>query len=212
MQEKITEYSLLGNDIVDLSHPDATSIHSRFSERICTDAEYEQLREFPKNSQDWLTRLWTYWSIKEAAYKAVKGFDPGLKFRWKDFDGALEPGKVRCPHGISLTVFTNAPEMSLSTQPYIHTIVYNPYFLRTSMHAHVDVISSIKADVSDEIRKIFVKNISQQFNVSPDRVSWSRNISGAPVCSVSRTFLLFNISFSHHGMYMGYVLVVAGSR
>lgn len=212
MQGKITEYPLIGNDIVDLTHPDALYIHPRFSDRICTGAEYEQLNGFPKGSPDWLNRIWTFWSIKEAAYKAVKGFDPGLKFRWKDFDAAIEPGKVRCPYGISLTVYTNAPDRSLATQYYIHTIVFNPYSTKTSMHSLVDAIASIKADASDEIRKLFIKNILPQFNVSPDRVNWSRHISGAPVCSVNGNDLPFIISFGHHGRYMAIVLVAAGSR
>lgn len=208
MQEKITEYSLLGNDIVDLSHPDATSIHSRFSERICTDAEYEQLRGFPKNSQDWLIRLWTYWSIKEAAYKAVKGFDTGLKFRWKDFDTAAEPGKVHCPYDFELSVETTP----LFTCSCLHTIVYNSNILRTSIHAQVDVISSDKYNVSDEIRQLFVSNIHEKFNFNYDQVNWNRHKSGAPICSVNKKDLPFDISFSHHGRYMGYVLVVAGSK
>lgn len=206
-----TDYPCLGNDIVDLTHPDAKDIHPRFAERICTQAELDMLSLFPQLSLPWIQQLWRFWSIKEAAFKAVKRYDPTVKFRWKDFDGALEPGMVRCPHEITLSIYTNTPDKSLSIQSYIHTIAYNSCFLRSSMHVQVDTISLKKTDISNEIRKLFVNNIHEQFNVDKDQVNWNRHISGAPVCSVNGKNLPFIISFSHHGRYMAFVLV-ASSR
>lgn len=97
---------MLGNDIVDLSHSDARNFHPRFSGRICTGSEENCLKQYKEQSAQRLISLWTIWSIKEAAFKAIKRYDTRLPFRWKAFDTALEPGKVYGPHHRVLNVKT----------------------------------------------------------------------------------------------------------
>jgi len=59
----------IGNDIVDLAHPQAIARYEdhRFISRVLTPAEQKKLRSssFPNQC------LWSFWAAKESAYKAV---------------------------------------------------------------------------------------------------------------------------------------------
>ena len=213
MPGQITDYRLIGNDIVDLTHPDAWDIHPRFAEKICTRAENKMLEIYPYKSHQWIRQLWKFWTIKEAAYKAVKRFNPSTKFRWKDFDGAIVPGKVYCPYGIILSVDTGirdaSSEIQSSTNAFIHSVVYYPRIPDFATYKQIDVVSSGKRNLSVEIRKSFAMYISKKFNFNSETVQWAKHTSGAPVCILNDNVLPFHISFSHHGTFLGYAFVVS---
>lgn len=69
---------LIGNDIVDLTHPDIRNKHldERFINRILAAKEKLML----KASSNPKLLLWTLWSGKEAAYKVLKKLIPDMIF------------------------------------------------------------------------------------------------------------------------------------
>lgn len=70
--------SRLGNDIVDLHDKDAQdrATSPRFLKRSCTEREIALC----KAAEDPHKTLWTFWAMKEAAYKALKKEDEKIPF------------------------------------------------------------------------------------------------------------------------------------
>ena len=58
---------MIGNDIIDLNYARRTSktSHPRWADKVLTANEKDQLHLFPSLT----TALWTFWALKESAYK-----------------------------------------------------------------------------------------------------------------------------------------------
>jgi phosphopantetheine--protein transferase-like protein len=82
----------IGNDIVDLTSPDSVgkSLDRRFIARVFTPEEQERIDR--SLSPD--ATLWMLWAAKEAAFKAVSKFKPGLSFAHRAYAHRDEPGKA----------------------------------------------------------------------------------------------------------------------
>jgi phosphopantetheinyl transferase (holo-ACP synthase) len=74
---------LLGNDLVDLADPETeeAALHPRFDARAFTDAERAALAR----AADRHALRWTLWAAKEAAYKAARRGDAGVRFHPREF-------------------------------------------------------------------------------------------------------------------------------
>lgn len=74
---------MLGNDVVDLTDPEALAgaSHPRFDARVFAPAERAALRA----SEDPMRLRWTLWAAKEAAYKAARQMDAGVVFSPRAF-------------------------------------------------------------------------------------------------------------------------------
>lgn len=73
----------IGNDIVDLTHPDISEKHlnTRFLNRVLSASEKADLNTTHNTKK----RLWMLWSGKEAAYKVLKKKRPELVFAHAKF-------------------------------------------------------------------------------------------------------------------------------
>jgi phosphopantetheinyl transferase (holo-ACP synthase) len=74
---------MLGNDVVDLSDPEAgeSALHPRFDERVFVASE----RALLAASREPRALRWALWAAKEAACKAARRRDPRLAFRPRGF-------------------------------------------------------------------------------------------------------------------------------
>lgn len=82
---------MIGNDVVDLADPEAreAALHPRFDARAFASAE----RELLARAADATRLRWALWAAKEAAYKAARQLDPGVRFHPREF--VVEGGSVR---------------------------------------------------------------------------------------------------------------------
>jgi phosphopantetheinyl transferase (holo-ACP synthase) len=201
---------MLGNDIVDLTHPDAVGIHPRFAERVCSNGEIQYLKQYQIRSPEWYNVLWTFWSIKEAAYKAVKRYYPDLTFRWKAFDTAVEPGKVHCPYQISLnTKKMKIPRTdSLNSEFIIHTTAFSSEILPKDIDMMVRSFNPERVLESEAVRDVASRFYTEKDNITAGSISWCKNSAGAPVGLIGGKPAPWLVSFSHHGKYIAW----AGTR
>ncbi len=205
----------LGNDIVDLYHSDARTFHPRFPERICTESEWKYLKNFIPCSSQWLETLWIIWSIKESAYKAIKQIYPDMSASWNSFETVQYPGYVRCQPGVILRVKTDIyretknrknPPGKDKMPDYIHTITCSESIPFQQIRKKTGIISSV-GNESEQVRRFIEKSIMKKWKNNPDKLTWSKHISGAPVLSANGMDTPYRISFSHHGRYLAYVLL-----
>jgi len=76
---------MIGNDIVDLGDPRTFRLHPRFDSRVFTGCERERVEDH--------TDRWLLWACKEAAFKALNGIDPSVRFVPSEFE--VQGGSVR---------------------------------------------------------------------------------------------------------------------
>jgi phosphopantetheinyl transferase (holo-ACP synthase) len=68
----------IGNDIVDLTDPEAApgAHHPRFAERVCHEVERWVIARAAAPNR----MLWAHWAAKESAFKALRQLDPSVRF------------------------------------------------------------------------------------------------------------------------------------
>lgn len=102
---------MIGNDVVDLKDIDSTDIlsNTRFIQRVFTPEEQSAIN----NSRNSLQTLWTFWAMKESAFKALSAHIPDLMFQWKRF---------QCDIDFHIVTYDSyaLPVKSMITDEYIH--------------------------------------------------------------------------------------------
>lgn len=75
---------VLGNDIVDLMDPDSdpTTLHPRFLDRAFGAEEREWMDAENTGGR---SKLWIRWAAREAAFKALRQWDPDAPCSWQEF-------------------------------------------------------------------------------------------------------------------------------
>lgn len=115
---------LIGNDVVDLRAAEAVgaACRGRFVARVCTAAEREAVASAANPDRE----LWALWAAKEAAFKAIRKADHGIRFIPRNFEvefprtrTAQSPGLVR--HGSRLLACSLC-----ATDDYVHAICRCP--------------------------------------------------------------------------------------
>ncbi len=81
--------SLIGNDVVDLSDPEAlpSPRTSRFDDRVFNDAERQRITL----SRDPIAERWSHWAAKEAGYKLVRKLNPDVIFSPRKIQVEFDP-------------------------------------------------------------------------------------------------------------------------
>jgi len=196
---------VLGNDIVDLSHTDAWNFHPRFPDRTCTPSELYYLNRWPLGSPEYIERLWMIWSIKESAYKAHKQHNPDMSGWWNSFEVMPEKGQV-ISHG-ELLLHVKAEKGYGGKEgniPYIHTLVYSPYLTLDQIKSDVTCME-VNMDQSKAVRDFTVRKLFGPDNMLwPERITWCKEKSGAPVLKISHETLKGRFSLSHHGRFVAF--------
>jgi phosphopantetheinyl transferase (holo-ACP synthase) len=194
----------LGNDIVDLADPDSdlSSYRSSFVDRVLHPSEksYFEGPEFIASKEKFQILFWSIWSLKEAAYKALKRCLPQLIF---------SPAKFSVSRNLSDINFENFHLTGSVTHQnqFIHGIVYGNQSMeqrdnRKYLGVRINHLNDFNEDtpnpsrlvrrhLSDELMKICAKS-SLTFEI----------IEKNNIPSLMLGNQCFPISYSHHGNFI----------
>lgn len=192
-----------GNDIVDLRDEDATepSENIRFLKRVLNESEIHYVFD-SKNPKE---TLWTLWSLKESAYKALKRKYLDLQFIPKDFSVNSKTLVVdwRARDCLYSVVERQRGEFIAS---YCSTtqngVVYHKY---EDYNFH-----EVKITPSAAVREFAKKKISEFWNISPEYLKIEVELY--PEIINLRTQKKLPLSMSHHGRYVAILTVLSENQ
>lgn len=172
---------MIGNDIIDISLATQTSKSSnfRFLKKIFTTEEIDEIL----NSDEPELRLWSFWSMKEAAYKAHQR---NLKFKRKldpfNYKCNLASGKVR----VDDKTFSIHTELTLD---FIHSYT-------TSENNHISFLAN-----TANLKSAIEKAISEANNLKNSEIEYFKDANCLPVYGLQNSSSFLPISLSHHGKF-----------
>lgn len=195
----------VGNDVVDLGDPEnqPQAIHPRFDERAFTARERRHLAD-----RDTAHRTrWLLWSAKEAAFKAARKLDPGVRFLPRRFTVELEGeagATVRHSAGLFDVTFTGAED-------WVHAVASVAEGVRGVRTAMVERVRAAAGpgDVSARVRILARERIARLLSVPADEVRIV-SCAGIPVARRAGHRLPIDVSLSHHGRFLALALSAAG--
>jgi len=183
---------MLGNDIVDLSDPEAAAgaQHERFDRRVFAPRELARLADCPQPAR----LRWTLWAAKESAYKAARREHPATVFAPSEFvvdlDGAI--GSV-----------THRETRYAARIEFVGDCVHAVVAIGSEPAWTIWEAAEMREAQSRGVRALAVERIAARLRV--DRV----DLRIEPVARAPR--LLFRgeptnatLSLAHHGRYVGF--------
>lgn len=193
---------LVGNDIVDLQHPDNQNKASniRLLKKILTPLEILTVQQAANPN----TMLWLLWSCKEAAYKvAIKmGIQPfndatQISIDFNNTNNLLYCGtavvkNIQC---FTKTILSNNYAYSIaSKQPCIFNKIQG-------------TIINIKSCKNNTIKTQLLQHIAKIYNININNLSIQKNANTQiPFIQYKKQPLLqFDISFTHDGKWAAYI-------
>ncbi len=205
-------YGIFGNDIVDLDDPDCSKDHvnDRFIQKICTSYEINFLNQI-SNFEEKYQCLWSFWSLKESAYKTFSRIYFMPNFRYKDF--VIDT--------ISKKIYYKNNELTYHVEyknNYIFslTFLYGFYFLNKVINSNLLLVTWIKElenktlvylKHSDLIRKyvnsVFFKLLNEETRIYRKFIK-DLNIYMPPYLYYKKKF--YPISLTHHGRYLMFTM------
>lgn len=179
---------MIGNDVIDLrlARAERKSENFRYLEKICCACEIQQIQD----SRDPELMLWTFWAMKESAYKAHQ--------RFRSFSRKLNPIAFKCFLDIDTSkvkIEDCIYQIDLAiTSEYIHSstglsqIVWKVY--RNEKKPYTTLLRSFLNGLHGEISHIEIK----------------KGATGIPVYSIDVSLRDKPISISHHGAFTAFVI------
>ncbi len=227
---------LVGNDIVDLHEPACRDKagDDRFMRRVFAEPEQTLIREAPDPTQ----ALWCLWAAKETAYKIISKITGPPVFSHRKFVVApTEPGDSMQDDSELVVVFSDTKiQIQTSTPgPYVHATGAwqddrsDPDCKRISEIMKVgpddlDLVRhlafsdeerrSIRTPESALIRHFCKQSIAQVLPVAPERMQIVRPTESGKmhppfvVLDNERTDKI-DVSFSHHGQWLAWVVAIS---
>jgi len=205
----------IGNDIVDLCHPDAIARWDdiRFADRVFTPAEQEQVRSsaFPDIC------LWIFWAAKESAYKAISKSFPEVSSSPRKYEASF--GVIEFPSVVQGRVTT--PEKPVQVQvviekDFVHGLgitglTQDFYDIETGIYqigADHEIDCILPEQESFLVRELAGKRIAAHANVPVSEVQIRRepirNQPGPPEVYIKGEKSMISISLSHDGRFVAY--------
>lgn len=211
----------VGNDVVDLKEPGniGKSRDDRFLCRVFTDAEREQIASVP--SPD--TLLWSFWAVKEAAYKALSRTAPAVcsvPHRYRVVLDAEDSvygtqkndhlaGKVITPQGELLF------EVAVSSD-WVHALAAGSEEVLTRLCRNVKRLEGGEGAVNPSafVREALLEEIARRLDYPVGDLSVVKNPDGpgAPSILFRGELLTAEISLSHDGRFTAFAFDPANLR
>jgi hypothetical protein len=221
---------MVGNDVVDLMDPDADpgTHDARFDTRVFRDAELGAIAR----SRDCAAMRWSFWAVKEAAYKLCVRKQPAITFSPIRFEVRTEPfvlcrerGRITgsvCHLGRSYAFRV------LLRDDWVHAVV-----TESANHLEDELVSGARRIASDqeaspalyppafpsaatperlssEVRRFALGELAEAFDTEPAALSLRKH-GRVPYLSIDdvtgRTGIgprLLPLSLSHHGRVVAY--------
>jgi hypothetical protein len=174
----------IGNDIVDLAHGEAISFHPRFPERVLAPREFEYWNERGRETR----LLWTFWTAKETALKALRRRLPHTIFSPRRFELDLARGVVLHPDAEE-----PIPVEFFQGESFVHAAcVGNRVAIRS--------VSSPASCLSLETRRLARDILQNGSAIAPSAaISFLRGPGGEPQAFGPVGIIPRALSFAHHG-------------
>lgn len=187
----------VGNDVVDLEDPEAIDAHlrDRFVQRVLASDERERLAVDPEP----LTRLWSYFAAKEAAYKVAVKLRPATILAHRRFRVAEDFSHVRFEElRLRLRIIRG--------DGYVHAIAAEAGEPRGG-------VARLEGDdPSAEVRRRLCAEVAAVHGLDPGALRVIRDPSdrrwdgkGPPRLELQGRPLPLDVSLSHHGRWVAWV-------
>jgi hypothetical protein len=211
---------VVGNDVVDLRHPDTRqkSRDHRFVRRVLLPEEQEQVYNDPHPD----CRLWMFWAVKETAYKIFSKKNPSissspLKYKTERLEELFLPGHtsdrrftcaVTSPGGRAVIIIYAGSD-------YLHAFAgLGNGETPGSMHIRVFHLGE-EYEKKGKTDSVIVRNVLRNYlgrywHISLSRIAIHREKNerglGAPRVYINDEKAPVDVSISHHGRYGAFVL------
>ncbi len=201
----------VGNDIVDLRDPENQphAIHPRFDERAFTEVERRHLTDRDAAHR---TR-WLLWSAKEAAFKAARKLDAGVRFLPRRFAVDLqgdEAASVTHAAGRFRVSFCEADD-------WLHAVAsLAAGGSRRRRSAPLSLVEQVRVratscDASKRVREVARARIGRLLSI-PSREIRIVTRDGIPLAYRGPVPLPVDLSMSHHGRFLALALARTGEE
>ena len=211
---------VVGNDVVDLRHPDTRqkSRDRRFVRRVFLPEEEERIYD----DADSDACLWMFWAAKETAYKIFSKENPAissspLKYKTALLGEMFLPGHT---HDRRLTCVVTAPRGSVGViiytgRDYLHAFgSLGDEGTWGDMHLRVfrleEMCEKREQTESVAVRNVLRNYLGRYWNISPSCITVHREKNerglGAPYVYINGKKAPADISLSHHGRYGAFIL------
>ena len=220
--ETLTQITPVGNDIVDLACPENLEKHRdrRFVDRILNERERTVLAS---GNSDPHRQLWSFWTAKETAYKALTKVVPDIPAWPSHYDvhlGALPgsaatvSGTVACSQGIvTIRIFC--------AEDYLHCIGTAGSMRDLDCIIHGTCLTKGSSEnvesASQGARNAVIRSVSNEIGVEPGRMQIVRPEGPRgllhPLLLLDESPVPLDISLSHDGAFAGFARtpVIAGT-
>jgi phosphopantetheinyl transferase (holo-ACP synthase) len=188
---------MIGNDVVDLSDPEAShdACHWRFDRRVFAPEEFEALSTDHTDVQ----RRWILWSAKEAAYKAARRVCVGVTFSPAHFVvnldrslcGSVKVGTRRWPVQVRID------------GDCVHAVVSENESFESTFSDSRRLTTAELCNPSQGVRQFAITSIAADLGVSTSDLRIEK-INRIPQLIVAGEATPVALSLSHHGSYAGF--------
>lgn len=216
MKKKLKIKSI-GNDIIDLQDSDSriSSYNSRFLQRVLSKQEQKYFSH-PEpglkpgsgqlNNKKFEVLFWSIWSLKEAAYKAMKRIQPEIIFSPKQFIVSNDLSNILYK-GCNLTGKVK------KTKTYIHSVAYysdmeKPIDSKFQIRWFIGSLYPGKKNFTRQsylVRYHFKREISKVFSNKSDKIIIVEKKS-IPTLRINER--AYPVSYSHHGRFVASSILI----
>lgn len=188
---------LIGNDIVDLKDVDAypPSENEKFLNRVFRKEEQDHIFA----SDDPRKTLWTFWALKESAYKAWKRKHPKMIFSPKSMKVDFVKNKI-----IHHTYGRLTYRVDDGNGDWVAVYVFKPRIEKCSRLLHwigeVSRLSRGSYNSSAAARTLVTEKMSDLWSQPQESIEVTRELP--PVVKAKNTGEIQPVSLSHHGRFV----------
>lgn len=195
----------IGNDVVDLAY-EATQppLHPRYLKRVLSKEELSIVEKAPE-------RLWEFWTVKEAAYKAIKRCRPECVFAHSQFVYRPELNTVIWKDIVLRVYIKKTSEYVIASctnedeRHVLHYIQKTNNNISSSLAVRELAIQSVSHSLGIVSSRITIENQARSENVS-----WASS-TAIPLLYIDNVPSQHLLSLSHHGNFVGCATLIIGA-
>lgn len=189
---------LVGNNVVDLSHPDnvARIQDHALLDRLFSDEEQQIIF----SSADFLENVWILWSCKMTAKKIASKELGDFIFRSKEFK--VQPiGGEYAPTVHTIYCRVTSPIGTIFTETQIrgkHLLTFGANDLKALQGiASQQLVIEEGADGSRELKRCFLQHLSEDLEINYEQLQLDKDAEGTPQLFIDGEQSDIQLSFSH---------------
>jgi phosphopantetheinyl transferase (holo-ACP synthase) len=195
---------MIGNDVVDLSHPAVQpgARHVRFDARVFARREREALAA--SGAPDRLR--WMLWAAKEAAYKVAKKLEASTVWSPRRFLVELDANLL----GQVVHENRKLPVLVEEDGAHIHAIVSDSEPTPEAQRWRVGHLA-VGEEESLAARALAIADLAPELGLAPEAMSFERR-GRIPILCVDERPIDVDLSLSHHGAFVAWAADLRGAE